>query len=300
MTAVHHLAFSLLCGPTVHHWPSITPALRARCLAACGVGCDHLEGEELVALIDDTRAEGVIVGAVVTSRRYCYRNMTGAGEVHWSDLAAVTAEPDALVTAHLCTLHGGKQVRLPPTSTNTTDFFDAVLSLRGEARALSVRPLPHERDKARRALMERSQRFGRGQHRGSWLSPCAPDQLARALAILLGPPLATGAHGQHLVCDFTLPEHWRHLGVVSGPEAQRNTIIAAGYGRAFERIRLIVNPSGPGSSFSLNGILDGTPALPLSNANPVLLGALFTDLLNVEDQILDAAPPPRPSPPAFV
>ncbi len=299
MSAIHQLAHLFLRDGCVQRWPQIDDRARDLALAACGIGCDHLDGEELVAIIDDTQREGVFTGAVITSRRYAWRNMTAGGQVLWADLASVRAEKGVLITKQRCVLLRGEVVVVPPTSADTTAFFDAVVRLPAAARVGSAHRLPRGRMSAQRTISDLSAKYGRGQHFGTWVSACAPSQLTRAFELLLGTPFATGAHGEHQVCDFELSSAWQALMHLDATKVHRDTLHAAGYARKLEWLRVVVKPLWPGSAFTVHGLQAGAPALPLCNCNPALLTLVHAELLRIESQLL-AAPRSRPSAPAHV
>lgn len=298
MSAVHQLAHLFLRDPSVHRWPEIEASRRDQAIAACGAGCDHLEGEELVAVIDETKRADVFVGAVITSRRYAWRNMSGRGEIHWSDLSHVVVERDPLTSTPWCTRFDGSTVRVPCTSASTCAFFEAVVRLRGEERAVSIHPLPAGRTKARRVLLSRAREHGRGQHRGAWLSSSAPNELARGFAMLFGPPVSSGASGEHYVCDFALSSSWQRIGAIDA-SPRHDLVHRGGYARRIERLRVVVTPIWPGSTFGVHGIIDGEPAAPLSMQNPTLLAAASSELLRVEGRMFATVPPSRTSAPAI-
>lgn len=267
-------------------------------LAACGVGCDHLEGEELVAVLDDSKQTGVFVGAVITSRRYAWRNMTDRGGVRWADLSHVTIDRSPLATSVRCFVIGGEVVRVPPTTANVGALFEAVLQLSGVDRAMSIRPLPHGRTAAQEMVLERAQSSGRGQHFGSWLSPAPPTDLARALAILLGPPVSAGTHGDHHVCDFALSPSWQRIAHVEAPQPQLEMLHRAGYAHPMHGVRVVTKPLWPGSTFTLHGLQPHAPAVPLEDKHPALLAHIFAELGRVEERLFQAMPPERASAPA--
>lgn len=298
MSAIHPLAQIFLRDRAVHHGPEIDPRRRDQALAACAVGCDHLEGEELVAIIDDTRRAGVFTGAVITSRRYAWRNMSERGELRWEDLAHVEIERGVLLTCQRCVLAGGETVRVPPTSADTTRLFNAIVKLSRSDRITGARSPSSSRHAARDALFARQTQHGRGQHFGAWLSPAAPNDLARAFAILLGAPTGAGAHGEHSVCDFVVSDAWLdHVGLDASPVSLR-TMQAAGYAQRVSGLRVVAKPLWPGCAFSVFGLLRDAPASSLSAMNPALLAALFTELAHIEKQLASAPPAERPSAPA--
>ena len=79
-STVADLARAHLAGEAVLH-DRLDTALRDRAIASLGVGCDHTAGEQLLAVIDDSVHPHVFLGAILTDRRYAWRNMQSSGSI---------------------------------------------------------------------------------------------------------------------------------------------------------------------------------------------------------------------------
>jgi hypothetical protein len=140
-TYLHELASTLLNHDNVHHHGVLESSRRDMAIAACGVGCDHLDGERIVAVIDDTPRQHVFVGAVITDRRYAWRNLGGLGSVLWSDVESVRVRDGLLIKEQVFKLCDGNRVRVPSNSVDLSAFFAKLAVTPFSVRCSEPRPL---------------------------------------------------------------------------------------------------------------------------------------------------------------
>ncbi len=325
LSYVHELAEAHLRGPGVHPREAIDARRRDLAIAACGLGPDHLDGEHVVAVIDDTPRRHVFVGATISDRRYAWRTMAGAGAIDWSDVESLEVREGTLLREQVFRLFD-RQVRVPATRADLTPFFRALCERPLAERCQPPRPLtepppgddfpasaraftcsdpthrvlyqlvwelherdgqsPLSRDLCRRvSLLHRTTHEGRGMRDGGWLSPLAPTDLLCALDQALG----ASAHGIDdglRWADYTLPAAWCDDARLGANGMQQRTLREAGYGQPLERIRVTVQPAAAGSGFAVRGFVDGRLDKTLSWQNPVLLADLFGALVPVERRAL--------------
>ncbi|MCA9624547.1 MAG: hypothetical protein KC731_36235 [Myxococcales bacterium] len=140
---IRRLARAHLAGGGVHHARDVNPDLRDQAIASMGQGCDHTAGEQLVAVLDDRIHHGPFLGALVTDRRYAWRNMQGQGSVAWADVERIDVLDSLLVEQQHCELVDGTRLRIPPTGVDLTPFFRALAAL--PTQPLSGQPSTRQR-----------------------------------------------------------------------------------------------------------------------------------------------------------
>ena len=134
-------------------------------IASCGAGCDHLEGEQLLAIVDDTPVRGVFVGALISDRRYIWRNMAGAGSLCWSDVAAVDIREGILTKRQQFTRFDGSTFRVPAGRTDLSAFFQAVCGAPPSLRCQEPRPLSEPPQTSEQLAAAHSRSCGNEKHR---------------------------------------------------------------------------------------------------------------------------------------
>lgn len=122
--------------------------LRDRAIASLGVGCDHTAGEQLLAVIDDSVHPHVFLGAIVTDRRYAWRNMQSNGSIGWEDVERVEVTEGLLVAQQHCVTYDGARRTIPPAGVDLTPFFRALGQIPRGRRSTPPAPLsqPSHRD----------------------------------------------------------------------------------------------------------------------------------------------------------
>jgi hypothetical protein len=261
----------------------------ALAIAACGRGCDHLDGERLVAVIDEAPRRGVFVGALLTDRRYAWRNLSGRGSVAWADIESVSSRQGVLVAEQHLVLHDGSSVRIPALRADLTPLFEALAASPWSERCPQLRPLtmpppegeahachdprhrmmyalvwsmhahdgdsPISRDLCERvSLLHRTSHQGRGGRDGWWLSPLAPIDLLHALDSMLSPTAKHGIDAGHRWAEYDLPADWCRDAAIEAPAMVRRTMAAAGQGRDVTRVRITMQPAPAGAAFVVQGL----------------------------------------------
>jgi len=138
---VADLARAHLWGRAVH-WleDGLDPDLRDRAIASLAVGCDHTAGEQLLAVIDDSVHPQVFLGAILTDRRYAWRNMLSSGSIRWEDVERVEVTEGLLIAQQHCVRYDGTRCTIPPAGVDLAPFFGALSQIPRERR--STPPVP--------------------------------------------------------------------------------------------------------------------------------------------------------------
>ncbi|MEQ9322608.1 MAG: hypothetical protein RIF41_25810 [Polyangiaceae bacterium] len=139
-STVADLARAHLAGEAVLH-DRLDTALRDRAIASLGVGCDHTAGEQLLAVIDDSVHPHVFLGAILTDRRYAWRNMQSSGSIEWEDVERVEVTEGLLVAQQHCVLHDGTRRTVPPAGADLSPFFRALSQIPRGRRSTPPAPL---------------------------------------------------------------------------------------------------------------------------------------------------------------
>jgi hypothetical protein len=140
-SCVRHLAGQHLRGDGVHAVEDLAPILRDRAIAAVGLGCDHASGEQIVAVIDDSIHPQVFLGALITDRRYAWRNMQGRGVIRWDEVERIEVSEGLLVARQLCVMRDGRRMQVPPAGIDLGGFFHALSEVPPASRSLPPAPI---------------------------------------------------------------------------------------------------------------------------------------------------------------
>ncbi len=224
-------------------------------------GMDHLDGERLLAVIEELEGGRGDEGVAITDRRIATR---AAGETRSVRLSLVTGvelrhETDKSSLTVLAGKHSFTIVMRSSreAAPDLARWLDEVTRLAPETRmeastrswppteeaalaaALSARgelPDAHARELCARVdVLERNDRFGRGARGGKWLSPLSVADFVHALGIAMGAPARRKVDGAVTVLDFALRRPMNARG-----SSRRNISVLAPTG--FEWVSL---PKGP-------------------------------------------------------
>jgi hypothetical protein len=263
----------------------------------------------------------VFVGALLTDRRFAWRNLTGRGSVAWADIERVSSREGVLVSAPRLRLHDGSSVRVPALRVDVTTLFEALAASPWSERCPQSRPLtmpppagaahacadprhrmmfalvwsmharegdgPISRDLCERvSLLHRTSHEGRGSRDGWWLSPLAPIDLLHALDNMLSSTAKHGIDGGHRWAEYDLPSSCREGAAIDAPALVRRTMAAAGQGRDLNRVRITVQPAPAGTAFVVQGVEPRGALACLSQQNPHLLARVLLALIEVERRAL--------------
>lgn len=213
-------------------------------------GMDHLEGERVLAVIEETSRGREDEGVAITDHRFVARRDGETRAVRLSALTAVEVRrADDAWSLRVKSGESGIDVEMRSSAGAAEDLarlLDALLHVPPESRIergeMPARPTAEEATLAaalsarggltpagaadlctRLVVSERNQRYGRGARAGKHLSPLSLLDLKYALTIAMGAPIRRREVGHEHVLDFSLR---RPLSARGAPSRRALSVLA--------------------------------------------------------------------------